>query len=133
MGFFVIIPLAALAIWSIMKIFLRIRRARYGPEWRKAFALLGLAGIALGVWFGFFIRYQIANTRLEGFPIPVGISSRERPDAPWVKAAMPALVRAAGIMTNLLAGIALCLVPIAVAAFFKENRASQNPPKSPRS
>jgi hypothetical protein len=81
-----------------------------------------VVGLALGIWFAFFIQYKVANTHLEGFPIPVAIASREKPDAPWVSATMPESIRLGGMVTNLLSGVALCLAPIAIAAFLRENR-----------
>jgi hypothetical protein len=122
MGFIVIIPFAALAGWSIFAIARSLRRGGYDWKWWRAFALLACAGLALGIWFAFFLQYKVANTRLEGFPIPVQISSRENQTSPWVTSHLPAPIRLGGTVTNLLAGVALCLAPIAVAAFFKENR-----------
>jgi hypothetical protein len=132
MGFIVIIPFAALAGWSIFTIARQLRRGGYDWKWWRAFALLACAGLALGVWFAFFLQYKVANTRLEGFPIPVQISSRDNPTSPWVTSNMPAPIRLGGTVTNLLAGVALCLAPIAVAAFFKENRAHHGQPAAPQ-
>jgi len=122
MGFIIIIPFAALAGWSIFAIYRWLRRGGFDRQWWKAFAVLASAGLALGIWFAFFMQYKVANTHLEGFPIPVGISNREKPGQPWVKSVMPVPIRLGGIVTDLLAGVALCLAPIAVAAFFKEHR-----------
>ncbi|MDB6022127.1 MAG: hypothetical protein JWQ04_1984 [Pedosphaera sp.] len=122
MGFIVIIPFAALAGWAIFAIFRWLRRGGFGPKWWRAFAILGLAGIAVGIWFAFFIQYKVANTHLEGFPIPVGIATRQKPGEPWNKSEMPLPIRIGGMITNLLSGVALCLAPIAVAAFVEENQ-----------
>jgi hypothetical protein len=122
MGLIVILPLTLLAAWSIYAIFRWLRRGKFGGDWWRAFALLGCGGLALGVWFAFFSEYTVANKRLDGFPIPVEIANREKPADPWVKAAMPESIRLGGMVTNVLCGLALGLVPIAVAAFFKENR-----------
>jgi hypothetical protein len=122
MGFIIIIPFAALAGWSIFAIFRWLRRGNFGPKWWRALALLGLAGFALGVWFAFFIQYRVANAHIEGFPIPVNFSTREKPDGPWQKSDLPVVVRAGAMLTNLLGGVALCLAPLALAAFLHENR-----------
>jgi hypothetical protein len=122
MGFIIIIPLAALAAWSIFAITRWLRRGDFGQKWWRAFALLAVAGLALGAWFAFAFQYKVANVHLEGFPIPIKISSREKPDAPWVTSHMPISILVGGRVTDLLSGVALCLAPIAVAAFFKENR-----------
>lgn len=121
MGFIVILPIAALAGWSIFAIFRWLRRANFGAKWWQAFGILGLAGLALGIWFGFFMHYQVAKVKLEGFPIPYGISNQESPDGPWRKGDMPPSVHVGAVVTDFLSGIALCLAPIAIAAFFKEN------------
>jgi hypothetical protein len=126
MGFIVIIPLGALAGWAIVRIFLWLKGGDFGREWWRAFRLLALAGGGLGVWFAFFMRYQVANVRMVGFPVPVGISSRENPEAPWVQSQMPAMVREGARVADLMSGVALCLAPIALAAFFKENRGQKD-------
>jgi len=126
MGFIIIIPFAALAGWSIFAIFRWLRRGGFDRQWWKAFVFLASAGLALGIWFAFFLQYKVANTHLEGFPIPVGISNREKPGEPWVKSVMPVSIRLGGTVTDLLAGVALCVAPIAVAAFFKEHRGQKS-------
>ena len=122
MGFVIIFPFAALAGWSIFAVYRWLRRGGYGREWWQAFAILASVGLALGIWFGFFTKYKMAGIHLEGFPIPVSIESRERPDAPWVKSAMPGPIRLGGWLTDVLSGVAACLAPVAVAMFVKENR-----------
>ena len=124
MGFIIIIPFAALALFGIAGVFRHLRRGNYGRDWWNAFKILALAGLGLGVWFGFFLEYKVADKRISGFPIPVAISDRE--DAGRPRQPLPAPVRYAGIITDMLSGIALCLAPISIVAFFRENRARQN-------
>jgi hypothetical protein len=131
LGFIIILPFAALAGWSIFAIFRWLRRGAYEQKWWRAFAMLALVGLGLGILFTFFVQYNVANMHIEGFPIPIGIANRQKPDEPWVKSDMPASIRIGGMVTDLLSGIALSLAPIAVAAFFKENRA-KNPQFFPR-
>ena len=45
---------------------------------------------------------------------------------------MPVSIRIGAMVTNVLCGVALCLAPIAVAAFFKENRGKLDPSANPR-
>jgi len=130
MGFLVILPFGALAAWSIAKIYYWLRRANWGPEWWNAFRILSFAGLALGVWFNFFLEYKVTNKRMAGFPIPLAISTLD--NGTWTKQILPDAVRYPGIITNFLSGIALCLIPIAVAAFFKENRGKLDPSDKPR-
>jgi uncharacterized membrane protein YfcA len=122
MGFIFIIPLGALAAWSIFAVYRWLRNGEFTKKWLRAYVVLILAGLMVGVWFAFFIQYKVGNTHLEGFPIPAGISTREAPDAPWKTAILPASIRIGADVTNLLGGVALSLAPIAVAAFFHENR-----------
>jgi|ERR1700722_2643608 len=122
MGFIFIAPFAVGALWLIFAIHRWLRRGGYGREWWKAFTILSCVGAALGVFFAFFMAYNVANKRIEGFPIPVGISNRDKTAENPAPTPMPGPVRIGGMATNILCGVALCLVPIALAAFFKENR-----------
>jgi hypothetical protein len=132
MGFLVVIPFGALAAWVIFRIFRWLHRGNFGMEWWKVFRILTLAGLVLGLWFVAFAQYNVANTHLEGFPIPVKIASREKPGDPWMNAAMPVLIRAGAAITDVLYGVVICLVPIALAAFIRDNKGAKdfsgNPP-----
>jgi len=130
-GFIIILPFTALAGWSIIAIFRWLRRGAYERKWWRAFAILASVGLVLGILFTFFVQYKVANVHIEGFPIPIGIANRQKPDEPWVKSDIPISIRIGGMVTDLLSGVALCLAPIAVAAFFRENRA-KNPQFLPR-
>lgn len=122
MGFIIIIPIAALAVRLIYSMFRRLRGGDFNAEWRRAFAILSIVGLALGIWFAFFFQYTVGNYRLQGFPIPAGIAIREKPGAPWQTSTMPLPVRIGAMTTNLLSGVALCLLPMSFAAFIKENQ-----------
>lgn len=126
MGFLVVIPFGGLAAVVIFRIFGWLRRGNFGTEWWRAFKLLTLAGIMLGLWFVLFARYNVANTHLEGFPIPLSIASREKPDGPWIYSSMPVLLRAGAAITDLLYGVVICLVPISLAAFIKDNKGAKD-------
>lgn len=126
MGFLVIMPFGFLAGWIVVRIFLWLRRGGYGAEWWKAFGILTLAGVALGVWFAFFTHYSVSKRHLAGFPIPLEIVSQQSPDGPWEKSNLPPPVRAGVIITDVLTGLALCLAPIAAVAFYKENRGKKD-------
>jgi hypothetical protein len=126
MGFVVIIPFAALVAWVIFAIARWLRRGGYDRQWWQVFGIFAAAGLALGVWFAFFSQYKVANTHLEGFPIPIGIANRASANEPWSQSPMPVSIRVGGVVTDILSGLALCLVPIAIAAFFKENRGQPN-------
>ncbi len=77
MGFIIIIPFAALALYGIVGFFVGCNGEILAGEWWKAFKILALAGLGLGVWFAFVLEYKIANKRIAGFPIPVAIADRD--------------------------------------------------------
>ena len=131
MGFIVIAPFAVLAGWSIFTIHRWLRRGGYGREWWKAFSILSCVGAGVGVFFGFFLAYNVANKHIEGFPIPVGISNRDKSAETSPQTPMPVSIRIGGTVTDVLCGVALCLAPIAVAAFLKENRGKLDPGAKP--
>jgi hypothetical protein len=132
MGFLVVIPFGGLAAWVIFRIVRWLRRGDFGPEWWKAFGLLAAAGLMLGLWFMLFTRYNVANVHLEGFPIPLKIASRESADGPWVNSNLPVLLCAGAAVTDLLYGVVICLVPIALAAFIRENKGAKDFSGNPR-
>jgi hypothetical protein len=132
MGFLVIAPFAVLAGWSIFAMQRWLRRAGYGRQWWRAFTILSCAGAVLGVWFSFFLHYNVANKRIGGFPIPFEISNRDKSQDVAAAAPMPVSIRVGGMVTDWLCGVALCLAPIAAAAFFKENRLQHDPQGNPR-
>src|ERR1700678_929320 len=133
MGFLIIAPFAILAGWSIFAIHRRLQRSSPGGEWRKSFTILSCVGAAVGVFFAFFLQYNVANKHIEGFPIPLQISNRDNPADPTAKASIPVSIRIGGMVTDLLCGVALCLAPLAVKTFFKENRTQGNPRLNPPS
>lgn len=135
-GFIIIVPIAALAGWSIFALRRWLWRGDFEPRWRRRFAIHCCVGIALGIFFAGFMKYHVANARMEGFPIPVVFATREKPEAEFQSARMPMTVRFGGMATNFLSGIALCLLPLAIAAFLKENKGKlvgpQPPPERPK-
>jgi hypothetical protein len=76
----------------------------------------------VGVWFAGFSKYQMAHFHLEGFPVPVHFVSPPQGDTPAMSSAMPWPIRCGGMLTDFLSGVAVCLAPIPVALFFKENK-----------
>ncbi len=126
MGLLVILPFAVLAGWCIWRIYRWLHGGEFGPDWHRRFLKFALAGVTLGVWFAFFAAYNVAGKRIEGFPIPSAIWSREKPDDPLVRSPLPLLIRVPAVVTNLLCGTALCLAPLALAAFIKENKGQKD-------
>lgn len=132
MGLLVIIPFGALAAFVIFRIHRWLRLGNFGPAWWRAFRILALAGVALGLWFVLFTRYNVGNVHLEGFPIPLKIATRDTPNRPWVYAAIPAVVRGGAAVTDLLYGVVICLAPLSLTAFIKENKGSKDFSGGPR-
>jgi len=120
MGLVIILPFAALACFGIISIYRLVFRGDAGPEQWKAFKIHAVAGIALGVFLGFFLSYRVANKRIAGFPIPVTISSLD--DGRWTTNIPPAIIHYPAMLTDFLSGMAIGLVPMAVAAFLKQTR-----------
>jgi hypothetical protein len=132
MGLIIIIPFGALAGWSIFAIARWLLRDGYGREWWNRFAMLAAVGLVVGVWFAGFSKYKMANFHLEGFPIPSHIQSPPQGDTPATDSNMPWLIRSGVLVTDFLSGVAVCLAPIAVALFFKENKGKLvGPPRGP--
>ena len=52
--------------------------------------------------------------------------SREKPEDPQVRTVLPPVVRVSAAIANLLCGVALCLAPLALAAFIKENKGQKD-------
>ena len=67
MGFIFIAPFAVGAVWTIFAIHRWLRRGHYSREWWKAFAILSCVGAGLGVFFAFFMAYNVANKHIDGF------------------------------------------------------------------
>ena len=130
-GFAIIVPIAVVAGWSIFRIRRWLWRGGFERKWRTRFTIHCCVGLALGIFFAFFMKYPIANAKLEGFPIPVAIANRENRDAPYQVSHMPVTIRAGGMVTDVLFGVALCLAPVAVGAFLKENRGKLGSPQPP--
>ncbi len=132
MGLLVIIPFGALAAFVIFRIQRWLRRGNFGPEWWRPFRLLALVGVALGLWFALFTRYNVGNVHLEGFPIPLKLATRDTPNSPWAYAAIPVVVRAGAAVTDLLYGVVICLAPLSLAAFINENKGAKDFSGDPR-
>ncbi len=130
-GFIIIIPFAVLAGWTVFALRRWLWRGDFEPRWRKRFAIHCCVGLALGIFFAFFMKYRVANAKLEGFPIPVAIANREKPGAEYQSSQMPMTIRVGGMLTDVLSGIALCLAPVAIGAFLKENHGKLGGPQPP--
>ncbi|MDB6123537.1 MAG: hypothetical protein JWQ71_2530 [Pedosphaera sp.] len=132
MGLIVILPLAALAIFGIVSIHQWLRRGNYDAIWWRAFRISACCGLVLGLWFTLFLQYKVPNGRISGFPIPLRFSQKQTDDT-WKESSVPAAIHYAVLITDILCGVAIGLVPLRVAGFLKENRKQHPhyPPPNP--
>jgi len=125
MGFIVILPFAALAGWCIYRIYRWLFGPAFGAEWRRRFVVLGSVGLVVGFWCVGFCKYNVAKMRIESFPIPTAIWSREHEDKlaePLVRHVLPPVIRGPAAVTDVLCAMLICLAPLALAAFVTENK-----------
>ncbi|MEO5804041.1 MAG: hypothetical protein ABIR24_10970 [Verrucomicrobiota bacterium] len=121
MGFFFAIALLALSCWSVFSTFRRLRRAHVSRRWWTAFALLAIAGSAAGIWLAFSFEYQITpKMRYASFPMPLAFFHLE--DGHWVDFVTPPHVMYPGLIANVVAVIALALMPLFVASVIIESK-----------
>jgi len=131
MGLLFILPLTALSIYSIVAINRWLRRGNYDASWFRKFRISACIGLVLGFYCSLFLQYNVANKRIAGFPIPVKFYEKQE-DGSWKPSAFPAPIHYAALVTNILCGVAVALVPMRIAGFLKENRPKPDefvPPK----
>lgn len=120
---FFIAPTVALCIWIFISTAGILRRQELNPIWRKRVIVLLALGVVAGVWFAFFRTYEVkGELRLQGFPVPFAISRLH--EGIWKDFSPPPAVQVLARIADLLAGPAMALLPIKVAAFLKQAQAS---------
>lgn len=121
MGLIVILPIAALVIWTVASTYQRVFLQNAPSPWPILFVVLTLAGTALGIWFAFYLEYQpTTDLRIAGFPIPIDLQREINGD--WHQIHLPPLIRFLGRLTNLVGGIAIALAPIRLILFVQDFR-----------
>ncbi|EEF57668.1 hypothetical protein [Pedosphaera parvula] len=132
MGLLFILPLTALSIYAIVSINRWLRRGHYDATWFRKFRISACIGLVLGIYCSLILQYNVANRRIAGFPIPINFYEKQ-PDDSWKQAAFPAPIHYAALITNILCGVAVSLVPLRIAGFLKENRPQpgEYPPNKP--
>jgi hypothetical protein len=102
--------------WSIER---RFQRHTYPTAWKVAAGVLGLCGVALGIWLLTREYFVSPTVRLAGYPFPIGgyeiIGGRwsgglASPYAPLV------------LIADIAAGVGICLLPLRIAQFIFERR-----------
>ena len=110
MGLLFVLTIAFPSVWCIVSTARAVARARR-QKIGIAFALLLIAGAALG-WFFAHWEYRVGDQmRISGFPIPLAFFRLEN-DHWTTDSALPAYIVQPGFFTNILAGIALVFLPM---------------------
>jgi len=120
-GLIVILPIAGLALWANLAIYEWLQRSEFKQTWRNRYRGHVIAGLILGIGLTFFVHYRVnKKIGVDGFPIPIKLTDVQA-NGEWKDAEMPAPIRYGAIITDMLVGVALSGLPIAIALFFKEN------------
>src|SRR5271166_1422939 len=121
-GLIFILPILAFDIWLCGTTGRRqIKIWQDQREWRKIAAAIAI-GLALAVWFTFFIQYGFGpNIRAKGFPIPLVFFHLA--DKAWIPAPLPAALPYLGGATDIITGLAAPCIPYKIAEFLKKVKA----------
>ena len=99
--------------WSIER---GLRQRSYARAWNAAATLLGITGLALGIWFVTRERFISPEVRVFGFPFHLGAS--EFIDGRWLGGASKFALFA--FLGDIALGIGICLLPLRIAQFIFE-------------
>jgi hypothetical protein len=110
-----VVALIVFDIGVLLATSLHLWKHRLGIGWWNAFSLLALAGGAPGIWLGVFFEYQAsAQLRVAGFPLPLALFVLENGN--WIDYVHSRPITYSLAVINILAGVAVALVPLAVAS-----------------
>ena len=128
MAMLIVIPLLALGSWGVLGTFRRLRRSHASRAWWFAFVWLSVVGLAAGGWLSFSFEYQVSpEIRYFSFPMPVAFFHLE--DGQWVDYITPPYVMFPGLVANVVAIVAVALLPLLLAslALGRRRRAHEIP------
>jgi hypothetical protein len=116
MGLLLVFAIAAASIWLIAGA-VRVALFRQSLKHWLALSLLTALGIVVGLlWMKW--EYQAGSKmRIQGFPMPLVFFHLE--DGHWVDFPIPLYVGWPGLVTNVIAGVAVCVLPFRL--FWKRN------------
>ena len=121
MGFPIVIVLLVLSSWGVLATFHRLRRTHAGRAWWSAFAVLAVFGLAAGCWLAFSFEYQVSpQMRYASFPMPLAFFHLE--GGQWVDFVTPPHVMYPGLVANVIAVVALALLPLLLASLVSGRR-----------
>lgn len=100
-----------------------LRRNELDPEWRKRAIVLLIFGLGIGIYFSSVHRHETPQQlRFTGFPIPLTMDRFE--NGTWINHNPPPLVQTLSRIVDFISGFAVALLPVKVAAFIKQVKAS---------
>jgi hypothetical protein len=121
MGFLIVIALFALSAWGVFATFRRLHRMRASRVWWFVFASLLVIGLSAGSWLAFSFEYQVSPTmRYFSFPMPLAFFHLE--DGRWVDFVTPPYVMYPGLFANVIAIVAVVLLPLLLASLVSGRR-----------
>lgn len=119
MSIVIVITVLCLAGWMIFATFNHLQCKHSNPKWGALFALSVVVGVGVGVWVGIFMEYQPnATIRIQGFPLPLVTFVLEQDH--WKDFVPAQAVQYGAMVANVLAAIAVALIPLAVASRLTE-------------
>ena len=77
--------------------------------------MLAVAGLAAGYWMAFSFEYQ-ASPRMRYFSFPIPLAAFQLEDGHWVEFVPPRCIMYPGLVANVVAVIALALLPLLLAS-----------------
>jgi hypothetical protein len=121
MSFLIVTALLALSSWGVFATFRRLRRTQASRAWWLAFASLVVVGLVAGCWLAFSFQYQVTpRMRYVSFPIPLAFFHLE--DGQWIDFVTPPYVMYPGLVANVIAVVAVALLPLLLASFASRKR-----------
>lgn len=115
MGFLIVVALFAVSSWAVFATVRRLRRTKASQVWWFAFASLVLIGLVAGCWLAFSFEYQVSpRMRYSSFPMPLAFFHLE--DGRWVDFVTPPHVMYPGLVANVIAVVAMALLPLSLTS-----------------
>jgi hypothetical protein len=115
MGYFTVVVVLGLAGWCIVAVFRHLWSCRFDAKWWVVFALFVAIGIGVGAWGGTQLEYHPnPKTRVLGFPVPLVVFVLEGEN--WTDFVPPTPVQYGAVAANVLAAVAVVLIPLAITA-----------------